>query len=160
MLSFVFLSLQFPQFNLICQLLIRPYSVPAPLLESWEFTEMKDASSCFLKTATLTGGTDMDTSNSIKRQSICVNYLSIITTNTWNGQLIKRKGFFQLTVLGVSIHDWLVPWLWAFGGFSWWKCEAEKNHSPHGQGMKERGTHWVPKNPSQRYIPNDPKTSH
>jgi hypothetical protein len=51
-------------------------------------------------------------------QLLCVCQLSAAVTNTWDHQLMERKGWFWLMVLEVPVHDQIDP---SFLGF-WWEC--------------------------------------
>jgi hypothetical protein len=68
----------------------------------------------------------------------------------------KRKGFFWLSVFGVSVYEKLASLLsslwWVHT--SWWKCVVEEAHSPYGdQEAKIRRKDGVPLSPS-RNTPN------
>jgi hypothetical protein len=59
----------------------------------------------------------------MRQVSLCVSWLFIIITNTWDNQLKMRNNLFWLTVLEVPVHDQLAPVLldlW-WGSPSWWK---------------------------------------
>jgi hypothetical protein len=67
--------------------------------------------------------------------------LSVVWQNTWENQLIRRKGWFCLTVSEVSVHGWLAssfPGLW-WGRTSWWLvCDTAKLLTSWRLGSKER----------------------
>lgn len=54
--------------------------------------------------------------------------LSVIVTNTCENNLVGRNGSFWLSVLGISVHDQLAPFLWS-------GAKQHIRHIPSWQGI-------------------------